>query len=63
MKRILRIASKAVQMVLAAPVKLPVKIQQVAKYVAVALGILEAVVQEDERKPDAGEEGCGETPD
>lgn len=63
MKKIIKTLSKAVQMILAAPVKLPAKIQQVAKYVALALGILEAVVQEDERTPQAGEEASDEAPD
>ena len=44
MYSILKKMSKAVQVVLAAPVKLPPKVVTVAKYVAIALGILEAIV-------------------
>jgi len=63
MKKILKIASKAVQVVLAAPVKLPAKIVQVVKYVAIALGILEAVIHEEESPQTAGEEDGNEAAD
>jgi len=55
--------SKAIQVVLAAPVKLPAKVGQVVRYVAIALGILETVIGEEQPpKPDAkGEGGNGET--
>ncbi|HMR19783.1 MAG TPA: hypothetical protein PKA53_10835 [Sphingobacterium sp.] len=62
MKKIIHTLSKAVQVVLAAPVKLPAKVVQVAKYVAIALGILEAVIEEKD-KPQTGEEGGGEATD
>ena len=55
--------SKAVQVVLAAPVRLPSKVVTVAKYVAVALGILESVIPDKEDKPTTGEEESGETAD
>src|SRR5690606_14170631 len=64
MKKIINTLSKAVQVVLAAPVKLPAKVVQVVKYVAVALGILESVIgKEEQRQPHAGEEDGGETGD
>jgi hypothetical protein len=50
-------------MVLAAPVKLPGKVVQVAKYVAVALGILETVIDDKADKPHTGEEGGDEAAD
>jgi len=64
MKKIIQTLSKAVQVVLAAPVKLPAKVVQVVKYVAVALGILESVIgKEEQRQPQIGEEDGGETAD
>jgi len=64
MKKIIHTLSKAVQLVLAAPVKLPAKVVQVVRYVAVALGILETVVgNEEQQKPQTGEEDGGETAD
>ncbi|NGM62669.1 hypothetical protein G5B30_12155 [Sphingobacterium sp. SGG-5] len=63
MKKIINKLSKAVQLVLAAPIKLPAKIQQVVKYVAVALGIIDAVIQEEKPEPQAGEEERDETAD
>lgn len=56
--------SNALQLVLAAPVKLPAKVTQVVKYVAVALGILDAVIDDksDGLQAEEKEEG-GETPD
>ncbi|NGF55407.1 hypothetical protein G5B35_20300 [Parapusillimonas sp. SGNA-6] len=61
MKKIIHTLSKAVQLVLAAPVKLPAKVVQVVKYVAVALGILETVVgREEQQTPQTGEEDGGE---
>jgi len=55
--------SKAIQVVLAAPVKLPAKVVQVVKYVAIALGILETVVgeQEGQQPHTKAEEEGGET--
>ena len=40
-------------MVLAAPVKLPGKVGNVLRYVAVALGVLETVLDDDEPPPKA----------
>ena len=44
MKKIIRKISQVVQVVLLAPIKLPVKALQVLKYVAVGLGIIETVL-------------------
>jgi hypothetical protein len=63
MKKIIQTLGKAIQMVLAAPVKLPGKVVQVAKYVAVALGILETVIDDKADKPHTGEEGGDEAAD
>ncbi len=61
MKKIINTMSKAVQVVLAAPVKLPAKVVQVVRYVAVALGILETVIgNEEQQKLQTGEEDGGE---
>ncbi|ERJ61306.1 hypothetical protein [Sphingobacterium paucimobilis] len=46
MKNILKKISQAVQMLLLAPVKLPGKALNVIRYVALGLGILEAVVSD-----------------
>ena len=61
MKKIIQTLSKAVQVVLAAPVVLPAKVVQVVKYVAVALGILETVIRDEAQQPQAAEEGGDET--
>lgn len=59
MKKIIRKVRDAVQVVLLAPVKLPRKVLGVLKYVALGLGILETVLEEDEgqESPPAGKEG------
>ncbi|TYP91333.1 hypothetical protein BC792_12041 [Sphingobacterium allocomposti] len=58
MKKIIRKVRDAVQVVLLAPVKLPGKVLGVLKYVALGLGILETVLEEDEgqESPPAGKE-------
>lgn len=55
MKSILKKLSTAVQLVLAAPVKLPAKVTQVVKYVAVALGIINAVIDDKSKSPEMEE--------
>lgn len=61
MRQILRKISQAVQVVLLAPIKLPAKALNVLKYVAVGLGIIEKVIQDDTDKPKAeGKEGSDE---
>ncbi|PRD56052.1 hypothetical protein [Sphingobacterium gobiense] len=58
MKKLIGKISQAVQVVLLAPIKLPAKAMSVLKYIAVGLGIIEQVMQEEERKPKAeGKEG------
>ncbi|GGH06697.1 hypothetical protein FAZ19_03915 [Sphingobacterium alkalisoli] len=51
MKDIINKISRAVQVILLAPIKLPGKALNIIKYVAVGLGIIEAVLDED--KPEA----------
>lgn len=51
MKNIINKISQALQLVLLAPIKLPGKALNIIKYVAVGLGIIEAVLDED--KPEA----------
>lgn len=64
MKKIIQKLSKAVQVVLVAPVKLPAKVVQVVKYVALALGVLETVVPDKtEKQTEQRKEGSGETAD
>ncbi|NGM64153.1 hypothetical protein [Sphingobacterium sp. SGR-19] len=48
-------------MVLLAPIKLPAKTLNVLKYIAVGLGIIEQVIQDDSDKPKTeGKEGNDE---
>ena len=50
MKKIVRKISQVVQVVLLAPIKLPVKALQVLKYVAVGLGIIETVLDQEQEE-------------
>ena len=52
MKKIFNRIGQVLQLVLAAPVKLPGKVGNVLKYVALGLGILETVLEEDEPPPE-----------
>ncbi len=62
MKKIIKKISQAVQVVLLAPIKLPAKALHVLKYIAVGLGIIEQVMQDDGDKPKTeGKEGNDET--
>lgn len=54
MKKILKIVSRTVQIVLATPVKLPAKVVQVTKYLALVLGILEAAIPEEDKSKEEG---------
>lgn len=47
MNKIIKKISQAVQVLLLAPIKLPGKALNIIKYVAVGLGILEAVTRKD----------------
>lgn len=61
MKQIIRKISQAVQVVLLAPIKLPAKALNVFQYIAVGLGIIEQVIQDDSDKPKTeGKEGNDE---
>lgn len=51
MKKILRKIGQVLQVVLAAPVKLPGKAANIVKYIALGLGILETVIEEDKPPP------------
>ncbi|TDQ79310.1 hypothetical protein [Sphingobacterium yanglingense] len=61
MNKIIKKISQAVQVLLLAPIKLPAKALNIIKYVAVGLGILEAMTSEKEEEepvPNSlGEEG------
>jgi hypothetical protein len=54
MKKILNKIGKVLQVVLAAPVKWPGKAGNILKYIAVGLGILETVMEE-EKQPNNSE--------
>ena len=61
MRQLIKKISRAVQVVLLAPIKLPAKALNVLKYIAVGLGIIEQVIQEDTDKPKTeGKEGSDE---
>lgn len=61
MKKIIKKLGQAIQVVLLAPIKLPAKAMSVLKYIAVGLGIIEQVMQEEESKPETeGKEGSDE---
>ncbi|WP_270087377.1 hypothetical protein [Sphingobacterium sp. SYP-B4668] len=47
MKKIIEIWSRAVQVVLAAPIKLPGKALDIIKYIALGLGIIEQLVKDE----------------
>jgi len=49
--KIIKKVSRAIQVVLLAPIKLPGKALQVLKYIAVGLGIIETVLNNEEDKP------------
>jgi hypothetical protein len=56
MHKIIKKISAAVHIILLAPVKLPGKVLNIIKYVALGLGILETVTKDGENG-DTGEEG------
>jgi len=61
MRQLIKKISRAVQVVLLAPIKLPAKALNVLKYIAVGLGIIEQVIQDDSDKPKTeGKEGSDE---
>lgn len=52
MKKILNKIGRVLQVVLAAPVKLPAKAGNILKYIALGLGIVEKVLEEDKPPPE-----------
>jgi len=52
MKKIFNKIGQVLQLVLAAPVKLPGKVGNVLKYLALGLGIMETVLDEDKLPPE-----------
>ncbi len=55
MNKIIKKISQAVQVLLLAPIKLPGKALNIIKYVAVGLGILEAVISDSSDDSDKGD--------
>ncbi|RKE55891.1 hypothetical protein [Sphingobacterium detergens] len=53
MKKIVNKIGQVLQLVLAAPVKLPGKVGNVLKYLALGLGIVETVLDQEEPLPEA----------
>ncbi|WP_286851381.1 MULTISPECIES: hypothetical protein [Sphingobacterium] len=56
MKKILNKIGKVLQVVLAAPIKWPGKAGNILKYIAVGLGILETVMEEEKQPPENNSE-------
>lgn len=48
MKKIIKKIGGAIQIILLAPVKLPVKVLNILKYIGLGMGIIESVMVEDE---------------
>ncbi|MGB3064791.1 hypothetical protein [Sphingobacterium thalpophilum] len=61
MKKIIKKIGKALGLVLAAPVKLPGKVPAILKYLAIGLGIMEVVIDED--PPISGSENADQCPE
>lgn len=57
MKKIISKVSRVLQMVLMAPVKLPGKALNIIKYVALGLGIIDQVLDEESEGQEGREEG------
>ncbi|WP_343539505.1 hypothetical protein AB3466_11690 [Sphingobacterium thalpophilum] len=55
MKKVFNKIAQVLQLVLAAPVKLPGKVGNILKYLALGLGIVETVLDQEERPPEAGD--------
>ncbi|MGE8379742.1 MAG: hypothetical protein ACN6PN_15360 [Sphingobacterium sp.] len=62
MKKVFNKIGQVLQLVLAAPVKLPGKVGNILKYVAIGLGILETVLDEDEQ-PEVNKPSVDSPPD
>ncbi|WP_312398423.1 hypothetical protein [Sphingobacterium sp.] len=52
MKKILNKIGQVLQVVLAAPVKLPAKAGNILRYIALGLGIVETVIEDDKPPPE-----------
>lgn len=52
MKKILNKIGQVLQVVLAAPVKLPAKAANILRYIALGLGIVETVIEDDKPPPE-----------
>lgn len=50
MKKIIQRISRAVQVVLLAPIKLPGKALNIIKYIALGLGVVETVLEDKDKK-------------
>ena len=50
MKKIIKKIGQAIQVVLMAPIKLPAKALNVLKYIGVALGVIEKVIDDETTK-------------
>lgn len=61
MKKIIYKIGKALALVLAAPVKLPGKVPAILKYLAISLGIIEVVIDDD--PPISGSENADRCPE
>ncbi len=53
MKKVFNKIGQVLQLVLAAPVKLPGKVGNILKYLALGLGIVETVLDQEEPPPEA----------
>lgn len=51
MKKIFNKIGQVLQLVLAAPVKLPGKVGNILRYVAIVFGVLDSVLEEEQGKP------------
>ncbi|WP_196937496.1 hypothetical protein [Sphingobacterium pedocola] len=56
MKNIINKISRAVQVILLAPIKLPGKALKIIKYVAVGLGVLESVMDNGKQESETGDQ-------
>lgn len=59
MKKIIKKINDAIQVILLAPVKLPIKILTVIKYIGLGMGILESVVNDKEAKENTEDKSTG----
>jgi len=59
MKKILNKIGQVLQVVLAAPVKLPAKAGNILKYIALGLGIVKTVMEEDKDADDGRNKSSG----